>query len=274
MIPVTLTIAGSDCGGGAGIQADLKTFQELQTFGTSVITALTAQNTLGVHDVQAVPSDFVIAQLNAILDDFDVSAIKTGMLFSSDIIRAVSERLQQEKTPLIIDPVMIAKGGATLLKTEAMDAMITHLLPLATILTPNIPEAEQLTNTKITTIDDVHQAAALLLQMGPEMIIMKGGHIAEDHAATDRLYFKDGRVLTYSSQRIATKDTHGTGCTFSAAITAGIAYGLNVDEAIKQAKDFIFHAISDGLGIGHGHGPTNHFAFNNALRKTGDPDAH
>lgn len=267
MFPITLTIAGSDSGGGAGIQADLKTFQELKTFGTSVITALTAQNTQGVHAVQAVSSDFVLAQLKAVLSDFDVATIKTGMLFSSEIIKTVATCLKDTTIPLIVDPVMIAKGGATLLQQEAKETMITSLLPITTILTPNIPEAEEIAGISIKTSEDVHRAAQILLQMGPKIIVMKGGHIEGDTEATDRVFFQNGEMLAFSSKRIPTKDTHGTGCTFSAAITANIANGLSIEHAIKEAKDFIFFAIRDGLGIGNGHGPTNHFAFNIARRK-------
>lgn len=263
MLPITLTIAGSDSGGGAGIQADLKTFQELKTFGTSVLTAVTAQNTYGVQAVHALPEDFIVEQLQSIQTDFNVNALKTGMLFSASIIEAVSKQLENVQAPIIVDPVMIAKGGATLLQQEAVDAMITHLFPLATVLTPNIPEAETLTGMKIQTYDDVEQVAKKLLAMGPEVIVMKGGHFApEQQAAIDHIFFKNGDKLTISAPRVQTKDTHGTGCTYSAALTAFLAKGLPMKEALIEAKRFIHAAISHGLGIGHGHGPTNHFAYN------------
>lgn len=262
MLPITLTIAGSDSGGGAGIQADLKTFQELQTFGTSVLTAVTAQNTYGVQAVQALPENFIVEQLQSILSDFPVNAIKTGMLFSASIIEVVAKQLTHFEAPIIVDPVMIAKGGATLLQQEAVDAMITYLLPLATILTPNIPEAETLTSMTIQSYEDLEQVAKKLLTMGPDVIVMKGGHFApEQRAAVDHIFFKNGDKLTLSTPRVQTKDTHGTGCTYSAALTAFLAKGFPIKEALIESKRFIHAAISHGLGIGHGHGPTNHFAY-------------
>lgn len=267
MIPITLTIAGSDSSGGAGIQADLKTFQELKTYGTSVITALTVQNTLGVHNIHPAPPSFIIEQLDALLEDFQVNAIKTGMLFSAEIIRGITKRLRGTKIPLIVDPVMIAKGGSKLLQESAVQALITHLLPIATIITPNIPEAEILTNHAIETVDDVDQAAKILLGMGPLVVIIKGGHLTEKDFAVDRAYFSTGEVLTIQEKRIETKNTHGTGCTFSAALTAFIARGMTIEEAFKEAKSFIHFAIKEDLNLGHGHGPTNHFAYNEAIQK-------
>lgn len=261
MIPVTLTIAGSDSGGGAGIQADLKTFQELETFGMSVITALTAQNSLGVHGVFPTPREFVLQQLDAVLTDFPVAAVKTGMLFSSDIIKAVADRLSDTKIPLIIDPVMIAKGGSTLLLDEAIDALIHDLIPIATIITPNIPEASVLSGIDIHTEEDIDQVASILLTMGPKVVVMKGGHLQNELEATDRIYLVTGETFTMSSKRIPTKNTHGTGCTFSAALTACIAKGMPVQQALVEAKKFIQLAIAHDLGLGHGHGPTNHFAY-------------
>lgn len=267
MISVTMTIAGSDSGGGAGIQADLKTFQELKTFGTSSITALTAQNTLGVQDVFPVEASFIVKQINAILEDFDVKAIKTGMLFSSTIIREVSNRLKDTKIPLIIDPVMIAKGGATLLQSDAIDAMVEDLFPIASIITPNIPEAEAISGISITNEEDLNKVAEKLLSFGPKVVIIKGGHLSEEKDAIDRVYFQDGRTETFTAKRLPTKDTHGTGCTFSAAITAFIARGFSIEDAISEAKKYIHAAISHGLNLGHGHGPTNHFAYNDHVKK-------
>lgn len=262
MIPVTMTIAGSDSGGGAGIQADLKTFQELKTFGTSAITALTAQNTLGVQDVFPVEAEFIVKQINAVLEDFNVKAIKTGMLFSSTIIREVANRLKECEIPLIIDPVMIAKGGATLLQSDAISAMVEDLFPIATIITPNIPEAEAISGITINLESDLEKVAKKLLSFGPKVVIIKGGHLSEESEAIDRVYFQDGKILNFTAKRLPTKDTHGTGCTFSAAITAFIARGFTIDDAISEAKKYIHAAISHGLNLGHGHGPTNHFAYN------------
>lgn len=268
MIPVTLTIAGSDSGGGAGIQADLKTFQELKTFGTSVITALTAQNTMGVHNIHSTPTSFVIDQLDALLDDFKIDAIKTGMLFSAEIIETIAKRLQHVSTPIIVDPVMIAKGGSKLLQDSAVNALIEYLLPISTVVTPNIPEAEILTKLKIQTIADVDQAAKLLLQMGPNVVIIKGGHLDDTQYAVDRAYFSTGEIITISNKRIETINTHGTGCTFSAALTAFIARGMTIEASFKEAKHFIHLAIKHDLNLGNGHGPTNHFAYNEAGKNT------
>lgn len=257
---IACTIAGSDSGGGAGIQADLKTFQALGVYGTSALTALTAQNTLGVHDVQPVDATFVKAQLDAILQDFDVRAIKTGMLFQSSIIEAVAERLQHETMPLVIDPVMIAKGGQSLLLQEAMRCFQQLLLPLATICTPNIPEAEALTGMSITTTAHVEAAAEQLLACGVQCVVIKGGHaagvMARDFVCTQH----DARFVV-EAPRFQTKHTHGTGCTFSAAITACLAKGMSMREAIIEGKRFVDAAIKSPLNIGHGFGPTNHFAY-------------
>lgn len=256
---IACTIAGSDSGGGAGIQADLKTFQELGVFGTSVITALTAQNTAGVHGIIPITASFVQEQLKAVLDDFDIKAIKTGMLFDAAIIEGVVALLKGQQIPLIVDPVMIAKGGASLLQQQAVRAMKEQLLPIATVCTPNIPEAEVLTGRSIKTKQDIEQAANELLALGVQCVVMKGGHL-DGALATDTVYWKDGH-FTMTTPRIQTKDTHGTGCTFSAAITAQLAKGFSMKEAVIEAKKFIHLAISKPLSIGQGHGPTNHFAY-------------
>ncbi|MFS0576045.1 bifunctional hydroxymethylpyrimidine kinase/phosphomethylpyrimidine kinase [Sporosarcina sp. 179-K 3D1 HS] len=262
MTAVALTIAGSDSGGGAGIQADLKTFQELDVFGTSALTALTAQNTLGVHGVYPIEVGGVIAQVKAVLDDFTVGAVKTGMLFSADIITAVAQALQMYGPPaLVIDPVMIAKGGASLLQQEAVLALKEELLPIATVITPNIPEAEVLTGIAIETDADVLKAAEKLLELGAHSVVMKGGHRHNEEFAEDLFLSADGERFTLRSERINTKDTHGTGCTFSAAITARMASGKPAGEAVIDAKHFIQAAIRDGLKLGAGHGPTNHWAY-------------
>jgi len=263
MMHIVTTIAGSDSGGGAGIQADLKTFQELKVFGTSVITALTAQNTLGVSDVLPIEVSFVEKQLQALIEDFPISAIKTGMLFSSEIIQSIARILTAINSPLIVDPVMIAKGGESLLQQEAIEALRSYLLPIATVVTPNIPEAETLSGRKITSLTDIKEAANVLLQIGIQCVIIKGGHLEDKRYATDYVFFQDGRSFSMQSTRIATKNTHGTGCTFSAALTAFLGRGLSLENAIEEAKKFIQLAITHDLSIGNGHGPTNHFAYQN-----------
>ncbi|MGB7460690.1 MAG: bifunctional hydroxymethylpyrimidine kinase/phosphomethylpyrimidine kinase [Carnobacterium jeotgali] len=257
---IALTIAGSDSGGGAGIQADVKTFQELGVFGTTAITALTDQNTLGVHGIFEVPSSFVQKQVQTVLDDFSIKAIKTGMLFSTEIIEVVAKIIQQQNIPLIVDPVMIAKGGTSLLQDAAVTTLIEKLFPYTTICTPNIPEVELLTGRHIKDVKDIEEAAQEILEMGVKCVVIKGGHLDGEYAI-DRVYSRiDSFSLT--TPRIQTKDTHGTGCTFSAALTANIAKGLSIKESIIESKKFIHLAISTPLYIGHGHGPTNHFAYN------------
>ncbi|MGG3470572.1 bifunctional hydroxymethylpyrimidine kinase/phosphomethylpyrimidine kinase [Neobacillus pocheonensis] len=256
-----LTIAGSDSGGGAGIQADLKTFQELEVFGMSALTAVTAQNTLGVHGVYPMTVEAVIKQIQAIGDDMGTDAVKTGMLFNADIIRAVSEQISKYKWDnLVVDPVMIAKGGASLLQIEAISAMKNYLLPLAKVITPNIPEAEVLTEMSIQTEEDKQEAAQRLFELGVKNIVIKGGHDDNETESID-LLFDGKKFYTFTSKRIETKNTHGTGCTFSAAITAELANGATIYDAVVKAKDFIQAAIEEDLEIGLGHGPTNHWAY-------------
>lgn len=259
---IALTIAGSDSGGGAGIQADIKTFQELGVFGTSAISSLTAQNTLGVHGIFEVTSEFLKKQIDAVLSDFNVQAIKTGMLFSAELIEVVAEFMRMQSIPLVVDPVMIAKGGESLLKEEAVTTLKTKLLPITTICTPNIPEAEVLTGMRINNENDIEQAARKILAFGVQYVVIKGGHLHGEFSI-DTVYWKDGYFMM-KTPRMQTKDTHGTGCTFSAAITAHLAKGLLVEEAIIEAKKFIHLAISNPLFIGNGHGPTNHFAYKRA----------
>lgn len=258
---IVMTIAGSDSGGGAGIQADLKTFQELKVFGTSAITALTAQNTLGVDGIYPTTPEFVQQQIEAVLKDFDVMAVKTGMLFSSDIIHTVAKTLKNQSIQLIVDPVMIAKGGAPLLQNEAVDALKKDLLPMATVLTPNLPEAEVITGIKIVTEADIERAAKEILGLGVQCVVMKGGHSEDKSFATDYVYLNDGTSFQMQTPRIETKNTHGTGCTFSSAITAFLGRGFSLKEAIIEAKKFVQLAIEKDLNIGNGHGPTNHFAY-------------
>jgi hydroxymethylpyrimidine/phosphomethylpyrimidine kinase len=256
-----LTIAGSDSGGGAGIQADLKTFQELDVYGMSALTAVTAQNTLGVHGVYPMSIEAVTKQIQAIGDDIGVDALKTGMLFSAEIIEAVAEQVKRYRWDrLVVDPVMIAKGGASLLQSEAISAMKRFLLPHAMVITPNIPEAEVLTGLSIETVEAKREAARRLFDLGVKNIVIKGGHEANPSESTD-LLFNGVEFYEFTSKRINTKNTHGTGCTFSAAITAELAKGVAIHDAISKAKDFIHAAIEDDLFIGLGHGPTNHGAY-------------
>ena len=261
-----LTIAGSDSGGGAGIQADLKTFQELEVFGMSALTAVTAQNTLGVHAVYPMSAEAVVKQIEAIGTDIGADAVKTGMLFNAEIIEAVSAQLRiYGWENVVVDPVMIAKGGASLLQMEAISAMKKYLLPRSKVITPNIPEAEVLTGMVIQSTDDKKEAASRLHDLGVKNVVIKGGHDENEFESTDLLF--DGKEFyTFTSQRIETKNTHGTGCTFSAVITAELAKGATVYEAVLKAKDFIQAAIEEQLEIGQGHGPTNHWAYGKRFR--------
>lgn len=258
---VVMTIAGSDSGGGAGIQADLKTFQELKVFGTSVITALTAQNTCGVQGIYPTTPEFVAQQMTSVFEDFHVKALKTGMLFSAEIIEIVARILRLQDVQIVVDPVMIAKGGAALLQDEAVQALNSKLLPLATILTPNIPEAEVISCSRIQNEQDIHQAAKRILKLGVKCVVMKGGHLEEADTATDTVFIEDGSTFSMQTRRINTQHTHGTGCTFSSAITAFLGRGYSIQDAIVEAKKFVQLAIEHPLNIGHGHGPTNHFAY-------------
>lgn len=270
MVNKALTIAGSDSGGGAGIQADIKTFQELGVFGMSAITAVTAQNTLGVHGVYPLPIEAVIEQMDAVGSDIGVDAVKTGMLFSAELIEAIATKIEQWNwTQLVIDPVMIAKGGATLLQDEAVEAVKQRLLPLAALVTPNLPEAEVLTGMDLATNEARKEAAKKLHAMGARHVIIKGGH-ASDASAPDQVVdlLYDGQTFTeFTGRRIDTNNTHGTGCTFAAAITASLAKGESMEEATRTAKAFIQAAIEHQIDIGAGHGPTNHWAYRQYVRE-------
>lgn len=262
MVKIAMTIAGSDSGGGAGIQADLKTFQELGTFGTSAITAITAQNTLGVHGVQPIDLDMIESQIDAVMTDLRPDAVKTGMLFSAEIIRIVAEKFQQYNIQnIVIDPVMIAKGGASLLQQEAVDALKNELVPLATIITPNIPEAEVLADMEIVTEDHIAEAAKRILALGAKGVWMKGGHSKDPEFAKDFVFLQDGTSFSMTSKRIDTDNTHGTGCTSSASVTASLAKGMSLKDALIVGKSFIQAAIEEDLQLGSGHGPTNHSAY-------------
>jgi len=253
-----LTIAGSDSGGGAGIQADLKTISALGAFGMSVITALTAQNTLGVQGIHEIPPDFVERQFDAVAGDIGVDAAKTGMLSSSPIIGVVAKKIKAygiEK--LVVDPVMFAKGGAALMAEEARKTLVRELLPLALVLTPNIPEAEALSGMSIADMNDMKEAAKRIAALGSRQVLVKGGHLTGP--AVDVLY--DGKGFhTFSAERIETRDTHGTGCTYASAIATGLAQGLSVVEAVDRAKQYVLTAIRFALRLGGGQGPTNHMA--------------
>lgn len=255
-----LTIAGSDSGGGAGIQADLKTFQMLGVYGMSAITAVTAQNTLGVHGIYDIPIEGIGAQIDAVVTDLGVDAVKTGMLSKPAVIELVAEKAKAYRFKhLVVDPVMIAKGGAALLADEAKEVLRRLLLPLASLVTPNVPEAEVLTGLSIGNIEEMKSAARKIVdEYGAGAAVVKGGHL--EGAPTDVLYDGAGFTL-FEAERFATRHTHGTGCTFSAAVTAELAKGSSLAEAVRTAKEFITCAIRDELGIGGGHGPTNHWAF-------------
>ena len=254
-LPVALTIAGSDSGGGAGIQADLKTFAALGVHGTSAITAITAQNTITVTDIFELPIEIVTAQIEAIVSDFDVRAAKTGMLASSKIIDAVAVAIAKHRiTNLVVDPVMVAKGGAKLLRDEAIDALRVRLLPLATVITPNLPEAEVILGRPVKTLAERRGAACDLVALGVRAAVVKGGHAEGD--VTD-VYWDGTSMVELTGTRVSTANTHGSGCVFSAAIAAGLAKGLEPLAAVRAAKEFISGAIENSLEIGHGHGPVN-----------------
>jgi hydroxymethylpyrimidine/phosphomethylpyrimidine kinase len=254
-LPVALTIAGSDSGGGAGIQADLKTFAALGVHGSSAITAITAQNTVTVSDIFELPTGIILAQIEAVVSDLGVAAAKTGMLASSQIIEAVATAIERHRIPnLVVDPVMIAKGGAKLLRDDAIDALRARLLPLAAVITPNLPEAEVILGRRIRTIAERREAARDMVALGPRAAVVKGGHAGDD--VTD--VFWDGiEMVELPAMRVRTANTHGSGCVFSAAIAAGLAKGLPPLVAVRNAKEFISGAIEQSLEIGRGHGPVN-----------------
>jgi hydroxymethylpyrimidine/phosphomethylpyrimidine kinase len=259
-IKIALTIAGSDSGGGAGVQADLKTFAANGVYGASVITAITAQNTVGVQGVYELPSDLVGQQIDSVMDDIGADAVKIGMLSSAEIINVVADRIRKYKIRLVVlDPVMVAKSGDHLLKDSARASLISQLIPLSFVVTPNIEEAKVLTGLDISSIEQMKQAAVEIYQMGCRYVVVKGGHLGDDKLSTDVLY--DGSDYSlFSSKRIKTKNTHGTGCTFASAIAAELAKGNDIYQAVDRAKKYLHKVIvaSVDLGIGHGHGPMNH----------------
>ncbi len=255
-----LIVAGSDSGGGAGIQADIKAVTAMGGFAMTAVTAITVQNTLGVHGIHEIPLDIVIGQMRVVLEDIGADAIKTGMLHNADIVEAVAEELSREEVGplLVVDPVMVAKGGAALLEASATAAIREVLIPLASLVTPNVPEAEVLTHRKITDVDGQKAAADALLGLGAEAVLVKGGHLPGD-IIYDVLATQE-TIQVFSSPRIDTRHTHGTGCTLASAITGLLAQGVELAVAVETARDFVHEAIRTAPGLGKGHGPLNFLA--------------
>jgi hydroxymethylpyrimidine/phosphomethylpyrimidine kinase len=251
-----LIIAGSDSGGGAGIQADIKTVSALGGYAATAITALTAQNTQGVHAVEAVSPDFVAKQIEVVLEDIGADAMKIGMLHNADVISHVADALDPYDIPLVLDPVMVAKGGQSLLEQEAIAMLKARLFSKAMLLTPNIPEAEVLTGKKIQTLKDMEQAGHKLMDMGVQAVLIKGGHL-EGNTLTDVLVTKES-VKHFATTKIETKHTHGTGCTMASAIAVSIAQGMILKEAVARAQTCVHKAIEEAPGFGKGHGPLWH----------------
>lgn len=255
-----LTIAGSDSGGGAGIQADIKSIHANGGFAMSVITSVTAQNTCEVTSAFDLPIEIIEAQIDAVFSDFEVSAVKTGMLSSAKIVQVVAKKLHQHApTKIVVDPVMVSKSGFPLLQESAIETIISNLIPLATVLTPNVHEAQLLSGMKIQNVKEAKVAAEKIHQLGCHGVLVKGGHM-EDETSIDVLFSGD-KFWFFESERINTKNTHGTGCTYSAAIATQLGLGKDLVSSIEAAKDYITNAIRHSLEIGHGHGPTNHFYF-------------
>ena len=258
MISRVLSIAGTDPSGGAGIQADIKTITAFKGYALSVITALVAQNTTGVKAIMDIPVDFISKQLDCVLEDISVDSIKIGMLNKPDVVNLVSEKIEDHaiNCPLVIDPVMVAKSGDILLTKDARSALIKKLLPLAFIITPNIPEAEIIAEMSIESEEDMINSGKVILSMGPSAVLMKGGH-GEGHVVKDFLIQKNS-IDTFEAIRINTNNTHGTGCTLSAAIASGLANKYNIKESISLAHKYVYNAIRTAPNIGRGHGPLNH----------------
>jgi hydroxymethylpyrimidine/phosphomethylpyrimidine kinase len=253
-----LIVAGSDSGGGAGIQADIKTVTALNAFAATALTALTAQNTMGVHAVHPVPLDFIARQIEAVMSDIGADVIKTGMLGDAAVIATVCEALDRYAPgiPVVVDPVMVAKGGHSLLAAEAVDSLRRQLLPRAAVITPNLPEAEALSGMTIATVADMRVAAAALLALGVPAVLLKGGHLPGDDLV-DLLATPDG-IEAFSAPRIQTRHTHGTGCTTASAIAAGLAQDMTLRDAVLRARAYVRAAIASAPGLGTGHGPLNH----------------
>ena len=258
---IALTIAGSDSGGGAGIQADLKTFHQFGVFGTSVLVAITAQNTRGVTGVHAVPVDVVRQQIDAVSDDLFPAAVKTGMLASPELVEAVARAIRDHGFGnYVLDPVMVATSGDRLLDVDAEQSVAQHLVPLATLVTPNLDEAEILAREPIETVEHMERAAHALVRMGAQAALIKGGHLPGDDVVDVLAVSGRGEVHTFRRRRIDSTSTHGTGCTLSSAITAGLALGRDLDRAVHDGLQFVHRAIASAPGLGGGHGPLNHFA--------------
>jgi len=255
--PVALTVAGSDPSGGAGLQADLKVFHRHGVYGASVVTLLTVQNTRAVRAVKLEDPGFVVAQLDAVLDDIPPSAAKTGALGCTAIVEAIAERAADFEFPLVVDPVMVSKHGAPLMADDAVDALVRRLLPHAALVTPNLPEAARLAGFEVRTAPDMERAARAIASLGPRAVLVKGGHLEGD--AMDLLW-ANGRAVHLPGERIASTHTHGTGCTLSAAITARLARGEELELAVRGARAFVRAAIANAPGLGRGCGPVDHFA--------------
>jgi hydroxymethylpyrimidine/phosphomethylpyrimidine kinase len=257
-----LTIAGSDSGGGAGIQADLKTFSAIGCYGMSVITALTAQNTRGVIGIHAVPPAFAVQQIEAVFTDIGADAVKIGMLYSAALIEAVAEALKNHGArKIVLDPVMVAQSGDKLLQDDAVDAIKMHLMPLADVVTPNMPEASVLTGQSLKNWKDAERAAKALAEHGSRSVLIKGGHGSENKSIDLLFLVRENRFIRLEAERIETRNNHGTGCTLSSAIAAYLARGNAIEDAVQKAKTFMNGAIAAGARyqIGHGHGPVHHF---------------
>jgi hydroxymethylpyrimidine/phosphomethylpyrimidine kinase len=258
-LPIALTIAGSDSGGGAGIQADLKTFHAFGVFGTSALTAITAQNTLGVRAIHPIPLEVVRAQIDAVADDLPPGGVKTGMLATTALVRTVAGALRDHGiSNYVMDPVMVASSGDRLLDANAQEALVAELLPLAALVTPNLHEAEILAGQPVSTVQEMRQAAQILVEMGAGAALVKGGHLPGGEAVD--LFWNGTVERTWRRSRMDTPHTHGTGCTLSAAVAAGLARDLPLAEAVDLAVDFVVRAIRTAPGLGRGHGPVNHFA--------------
>lgn len=252
-----LIIAGSDSGGGAGIQADIKTVTCLGGYAATAITALTAQNTLGVFGIHDVPEEFIVSQIKLVLDDIGADVIKTGMLHKESVIRAVARTISEyPNIPLVLDPVMFAKGGAALLESNSLNTLKTCIIPMSTIITPNVPEAEYLAGITVNSVNDMRCAAEKIFALGCKSILLKGGHL-EGEIVTDLLLTKDGENI-FEQPRINSKNTHGTGCTLASAIATGIAQKMSLPDAVTRARNYVLEAIRTAPDIGKGHGPLNH----------------
>ncbi|MDW8084139.1 MAG: bifunctional hydroxymethylpyrimidine kinase/phosphomethylpyrimidine kinase [Candidatus Caldarchaeum sp.] len=255
MVKRALTVAGSDSGGGAGIQADLKTFAAHGVHGMSAITCITAQNTEKVTAIHQIPAEIVREQIRVVVDDIGVNVVKTGMLYSEEIIEAVADELSRIKVPLVVDPVAVAKSGAPLLKPDAVEALVKRLLPVATVVTPNLNEARMITNISIENVDDMVTAAEKIASMGPEAVVVKGGHLQSAKTVDVLLYA--GKVYEFATDRVETKNTHGTGCVFASSIAANLAKNIKIPQAVQNAQRFVNEAIRRGLAVGRGHGPVH-----------------